>query len=63
MAQDFRATFNLGDTDRAYNPIDAHGVSLASIKALYRLVQDQQLRLDRLEAENARLRAENAVCR
>jgi hypothetical protein len=57
MAQDFRATFGLGDTDRAYNSIDAHGVSLASIKALYRMVQDQQARLERLEAENAALRS------
>lgn len=56
MAQDFRATFKLGDTDRAYNSIDAHGVSLASIKALYRMVQEQQARLEKLEAENAQLR-------
>jgi hypothetical protein len=62
MAQDFRATFGLGDTDRSYNSIDAHGVSLASIKALYRMVQEQQVRLERLEAENAQLRAAN-VCR
>lgn len=61
MAQDFRATFGLGDTDRAYHSIDAHGVSLASIKALYRMVQEQQLRLERLEAENAQLRSN--VCR
>ena len=51
----------LGDTDRAYHSIDAHGVSLASIKALYRMAQEQQARLDRLEAENAELRA--GVCR
>jgi hypothetical protein len=57
MAQDFRATFGLGDTDRAYHSIDAHGVSLASIKALYKMVQEQQLRLERLEAENAKLRS------
>lgn len=63
MAQDFRAAFKLGDTDRAFNPIDAHGVSLASIKALYRIVQEQQTRLDQLEAENARLRSELNVCR
>jgi hypothetical protein len=60
MAQDFRKTFQLGDTDRAYNSIDAHGVSLASIKALYRMVQEQQVRLEKLEAENAQLRK---VCR
>jgi hypothetical protein len=56
MAQDFRATFGLGDTDRTYNPLDAHGVELASIKALYRLLQEQQVRLEKLEGENARLR-------
>ena len=60
MAQDFRATFGLGDTDRAYNSIDAHGVSLASIKALYRMVQEQQVRLEKLEAENAQLRQSSA---
>ncbi len=61
MAQDFRAAFGLGDTDRAYHALDAHGVELASIKALYRLVQAQQTRLEQLEAENAALRA--GVCR
>ncbi len=57
MAQDFRAAFALGDSDRNYNSIDAHGVSLASIKALYRMLQEQEARLAKLEAENARLRA------
>jgi hypothetical protein len=28
MAQDFKAAFGLGDADRAYNPIDVHGVTL-----------------------------------
>lgn len=57
MAQDFRAAFSLGDSDRTYNAIDAHGVSLASIKALYQMMQEQGARLSRLEAENAKLRA------
>src|SRR5579884_186853 len=34
MAQDFRAAFGLGDTDRAYDSVDAHGVTLAAIKGL-----------------------------
>lgn len=55
MAQDFRESFGLGDTDKGYHSIDAHGVSLASIKALYQMVQEQEARLRRLEAENARL--------
>ncbi|MBL8958125.1 MAG: tail fiber domain-containing protein [Myxococcaceae bacterium] len=57
MAQDFKAAFGLGDTDKGYHSIDAHGVSLASIKALFQLVQEQEQRLRRLEAENAALKA------
>ena len=30
--QDFRDSFGLGNTDKGYHSIDAHGVSLASIK-------------------------------
>jgi hypothetical protein len=57
MAQDFRAAFGLGNSDRAYHSVDAHGVSLASIKALYQMMQEQEARLSRLERENAELRA------
>ena len=56
MAQDFYAAFGLGDTDRAYNSIDAHGVALAAIKALYERGREQGERIDRLERENAELR-------
>jgi hypothetical protein len=58
MAQDFYAAFGLGDTDRAYNSIDAHGVALAAIKALYERVQAQDARIERLEQENRALRGE-----
>ncbi len=57
MAQDFYAAFGLGGTDRAYNSIDAHGVALAAIKALYERVQAQDARIERLEQENRALRA------
>jgi hypothetical protein len=60
MAQDFYQAFGLGETDRAYDPIDAHGVTLAAIKALYQEVQDQRTRIDRLEQENLDLR--HRVC-
>ena len=56
MAQDFKAAFGLGDTDKAYHPIDAHGVSLAAIKALYERSLEQEARIDRLERENTELR-------
>jgi hypothetical protein len=57
MAQDFKAAFDLGDTDKAYHPVDAHGVALAAIQALYERVQSQEARIDRLERDNERLRA------
>lgn len=56
MAQDFHSAFGVGVTNQAYDPIDAHGVELASIKALYTLVQEQSARIDRLERENRALR-------
>ncbi|MCC7382445.1 MAG: tail fiber domain-containing protein [Deltaproteobacteria bacterium] len=57
MAQDFYAAFGLGSTDRAYDPVDAHGVAFASIQALHEMVQAQGARIERLEAENRALRA------
>ena len=57
MAQDFKAAFGLGDTDRAYNSIDAHGVALAAIKALYERSRAQDARIERLERENRDLRS------
>jgi Chaperone of endosialidase len=56
MAQDFHAAFGLGDTDRAYDPIDAHGVAFAAIQALSERVAEQNARLERLERENQELR-------
>jgi hypothetical protein len=56
MAQDFRAAFGLGDTDRAYDPIDAHGVAFAAIKGLYDQMREQSARIERLERENEALR-------
>jgi hypothetical protein len=56
MAQDFKAAFGLGDTDRGYYSVDAHGVSIAAIQALYELELEQSRRIDRLERENATLR-------
>jgi hypothetical protein len=56
MAQDFKATFGLGDTDKAYNSIDAHGVTFAAIQALFERLKEQEARIDRLERENQELR-------
>jgi uncharacterized membrane protein len=56
MAQDFHAEFGLGDSDRTYNAIDAHGVTLAAIQALAEKLEEQRHRLDRVEKENQDLR-------
>jgi hypothetical protein len=50
MAQDFAAAFGLGDSDEVINIVDANGVVMVAIQALYRRVQA-------LEAEVAALRA------
>ena len=49
-AQEFRAAFGLGDTDKAIASVDADGVSLAAIQALIR-------RTVELRRDNAELRA------
>ncbi len=50
MAQDFAAAFGLGSSDRRIDMVDANGVALAAIKALYQRVVD-------LEREVAELRS------
>jgi hypothetical protein len=48
MAQDFRAAFHVGASDKLIYQVDADGVSLAAIQALNR-------KITRLERDNARL--------
>jgi hypothetical protein len=47
-SQDFHSKFGLGDTDKGIATIDADGVSLASIQALYQLVQEQRKEIEAL---------------
>jgi len=56
MAQDFYGEFGLGNTDKAYSAIDAHGVAFAAIQALYQRLQEQDARIQKLERENVALR-------
>jgi endosialidase-like protein/stigma-specific protein Stig1 len=55
MAQDFHASFGLGNDDRTYHSVDAHGVALAAIQALEHVVKQQEQRIDKLERENRAL--------
>jgi crotonobetainyl-CoA:carnitine CoA-transferase CaiB-like acyl-CoA transferase len=52
MAQDFRAAFGTGSSDKCIPTIDENGVALAAIQALYR-------RVERLDLEGRELRREN----
>ena len=53
MAQDFMSTFQVGSSDKTILQVDADGVALASIQALY-------ARLKNIEEQNAELRGELA---
>lgn len=46
MAQDFAAAFGLGTDDRTIFPVDAQGVLMAAVQALYRRVLELEEKLD-----------------
>ncbi len=50
VAQDFHAVFGVGDDDRTIAPMDAAGISLASVKELYRRACEQEKEIERLSA-------------
>jgi hypothetical protein len=52
MAQDFRAAFELGSDDKRISTVDADGVALAAIQALYRLSLEKEEELRKLKQEN-----------
>jgi len=53
MAQDFYAAFQLGETDKGIDTIDADGVALAAIQGLHALLNEKDARIVALEAEVA----------
>jgi hypothetical protein len=55
MAQDFHAAFGVGEDDRYISTVDADGVALAAIQALYRLVQEKDAQIAALEARMSAL--------
>lgn len=48
MAQDFYAAFGLGTDDRHISTIDADGIALLSIQALYELAQEKDEQIEQL---------------
>lgn len=57
MAQDFHARFGLGEKPTTIATIDTSGVALASIQALYRLLQQRDAEIDALKARLDQLEA------
>jgi hypothetical protein len=61
MAQDFHAAFSVGPDDQHIATVDADGVALAAIQGLNQKTEDRSQRaegrIQKLEAENADLRA------
>jgi hypothetical protein len=62
MAQDFYTAFGLGEDERHITTVDEGGVALAAIQGLNHKVearsQDSESRIQKLEAENAELKAQ-----
>jgi len=58
MAQDFAGAFGVGEDDRRINMVDANGVTLASIQALYQITLQQSEQIKALQQELAKLQAE-----
>jgi len=57
MAQDFKAAFGVGATDKAIFQVDADGVALASVQALHEEVESLQKENDELRERLAKLEA------
>lgn len=53
MAQDFAATFGLGSSERSIAQVDANGVCMAAIQALYRRLLETEAELERLRNADA----------
>ena len=49
MAQGFAAAFGVGEDDKHINIVDAFGVALASIQALYEMIQEKDAKITALE--------------
>ena len=58
MAQDFKAAFNIGESDRFINMVDSGGVALASIQGLYSILQEKDKEIRSLKNENLELKEE-----
>jgi hypothetical protein len=60
MAQDFHEAFGLGEDDRYISTVDAEGVALAAIQALYQLSQEKDRKIAQLTREVKELQTKMA---
>jgi prefoldin subunit 5 len=60
MAQDFCAALGLGQSNRHINTIDADGIALFSIQALYQLSLEKDKKIEQLTKELEELRQKAA---
>lgn len=51
MAQDFMASFNVGDSEKHIHMVDANGVNLAAIKALNASLEEKDLQIKALQSQ------------
>jgi hypothetical protein len=58
IAEDFYASFGLGDDNKSISTIDPSGIALVGIKALDEKMTTQQQEIDELKAQNATLSSE-----
>lgn len=58
MSQDFKQAFDLGGTEQCIPTVDANGVALAAVQALYHRVERLSRETEELKKENAALRRE-----
>lgn len=55
VAQDFAEAFGLGSDDRSITTLDAEGVALASIQALYEMVREKDCEIELLKTRLSKL--------
>lgn len=61
MAQDFQATFGFGGDPKGIMSVDADGVAMVAIQALYHVTQELERRTEQLEAQQTRIDALEAA--
>ena len=57
-AQDFREAFDLGEDEKHISTVDAQGVALAGIQALYKISQEKDAKIAALEEQLQRVKQE-----